>query len=31
VDVLTRACDVWIDNDQVLEKGHYQMDHLGLG
>jgi aminopeptidase len=31
VDVLTRNCDVWIDQDQVIEKGHYQMDHLGLG
>src|SRR5215469_14690566 len=31
VDVLTRACDVWIDKDQVIEKGRYQMDHLGLG
>ena len=31
VDVLTRNCDVWIDNDQVMEKGRYQMDHLGLG
>jgi leucyl aminopeptidase (aminopeptidase T) len=30
VDVLTRNCDVWIDNDQVIEKGRYQMDHLGL-
>jgi aminopeptidase len=30
VDVLTRDCDVWIDQDQVIEKGHYQMDHLGL-
>jgi leucyl aminopeptidase (aminopeptidase T) len=30
VDVLTRSCDVWIDQDQVIEKGHYQMDHLGL-
>lgn len=30
VDVLTRNCDVWIDNDQVISKGHYQMDHLGL-
>jgi len=30
VDVLTRNCDVWIDEDQVIEKGHYQMDHLGL-
>jgi aminopeptidase len=30
VDVLTRSCDVWIDNDQVIEKGRYQFDHLGL-
>lgn len=30
VDVLTRNCDVWIDQDLVIEKGHYQMDHLGL-
>ena len=31
VDVLTRNCDVWIDDDQVIEKGRYQLDHLGLG
>jgi hypothetical protein len=30
VDVLTRNCDVWIDKDQVIEKGHYHLDHLGL-
>ena len=30
VDVLTRDCDVWIDDDQVIEKGKYQLDHLGL-
>ena len=30
VDVLTRQCDVWIDGDQVIEKGRYQLDHLGL-
>jgi hypothetical protein len=30
VDVLTRQCDVWIDHDQVIEKGRYQLDHLGL-
>ncbi len=30
VDVLTRKCDVWIDDDQVIEKGKYQLDHLGL-
>jgi aminopeptidase len=31
VDVLTRNCDVWIDEDQIIEKGHYRLDHLGLG
>src|ERR1700690_665571 len=30
VDVLTRNCDVWIDDDQVIEKGPYQLDHVGL-
>jgi len=30
VDVLTRQCDVWIDSDQIISKGHYQLDHLGL-
>jgi len=30
VDVLTRNCDVWIDSDQIIEKGHYQLGHLGL-
>ena len=30
VDVLTRNCDVWIDSDQIISKGHYQMDYLGL-
>ena len=30
VDVLTRNCDVWIDEDQVIEKGRYQLEHLGL-
>ena len=30
VDVLTRECDVWIDGDQVIEKGRYQLAHLGL-
>jgi aminopeptidase len=30
VDVLTRNCDVWIDEDQVIEKGKYQLDLLGL-
>jgi len=30
VDVLTRNCDVWIDQDQVISKGRYQLEHLGL-
>jgi aminopeptidase len=30
VDVLTRNCDVWIDTDQIIAKGKYQLDHLGL-
>jgi aminopeptidase len=30
VDVLTRNCDVWIDADQIIVKGQYQLDHLGL-
>jgi leucyl aminopeptidase (aminopeptidase T) len=30
VDVLTRRCDVWIDDDQVIEKGRYRLEHLGL-
>ena len=30
VDVLTRNCNVWIDEDQVISNGRYQLDHLGL-
>jgi aminopeptidase len=30
VDVLTRNCDVWIDSDQIIAKGRYQLDQLGL-
>ena len=30
VDVLTRNCDVWIDSDQIIAKGRYLLDHLGL-
>ena len=30
VDVLTRKCNVWIDEDQVISEGQYQLDHLGL-
>jgi aminopeptidase len=30
VDVLTRDCDVWIDEQQVIGRGKYLMDRLGL-
>ena len=30
VDVLTRGCDVWIDDDQVIRRGEYLLDRLGL-
>jgi leucyl aminopeptidase (aminopeptidase T) len=30
VDVLTRSCDVWIDDDPVIAGGRYLMDALGL-
>jgi len=30
VDVLTRNCDVWIDQNQIIARGRYQLDHLGL-
>jgi aminopeptidase len=30
VDVLTRKCNVWIDSDQIISEGHYQLEHLGL-
>jgi leucyl aminopeptidase (aminopeptidase T) len=30
VDVLTRNCDVWIDEDQVIKKGRYVLDRFGL-
>jgi len=30
VDVLTRKCDVWIDEDQVIEKGRYKLEQLDL-
>lgn len=28
VDVLTRACDVWIDDEQVISRGAYLLDRL---
>jgi aminopeptidase len=30
VDVLTRECDVWIDDEQVIEKGQYLLDKFDL-
>jgi len=30
VDVLTRDCDVWIDDEQVSRRGKYLMKRLGL-
>ena len=30
IDVLTRDCDVWIDETQVIARGRYQLDALGL-
>jgi leucyl aminopeptidase (aminopeptidase T) len=30
IDVLTRACDVWIDNEQVIGHGRYLMQRFGL-
>lgn len=31
VDVLTRQCDVWIDDEQVIADGQYLMDRFFLG
>jgi aminopeptidase len=30
IDVLTRDCDVWIDDEQVMAGGKYLLDRLGL-
>ena len=30
VDVLTRRCDVWIDDEQVIEKGQYLLEKFDL-
>lgn len=30
VDVLTRECNVWIDDQPVIERGRYLMERLGL-
>jgi aminopeptidase len=31
VDVLTRACNVWIDDQQVIAEGRYLLDRFDLG
>lgn len=31
VDVLTRGCDVWIDDEQVIAGGQYLLEHFDLG
>ena len=30
IDVLTRACNVWIDDEQVIGNGRYRMERFGL-
>jgi aminopeptidase len=30
IDVLTRGCDVWIEDDQVIARGKYLMEKLGF-
>jgi aminopeptidase len=30
IDVLTRDCDVWIDDEQVIERGRYRMEKFGM-
>ena len=30
IDVLTRECDVWIDDEQVIERGRYRLATLGI-
>jgi aminopeptidase len=30
IDVLTRACDVWIDDEQVIRGGRYLLGNFGL-
>ena len=30
IDVLTRDCDVWIDDEQVIERGRYRLAALGM-
>ena len=31
VDVLTRDCNVWIDDEQVIAEGSYLLDRFDLG
>jgi aminopeptidase len=30
IDVLTRDCDVWIDDEQVIQGGRYRLDRFGM-
>ncbi len=30
VDVITRSCDIWIDSEQVMERGIFVSDKLGI-
>ena len=30
IDVLTRSCDVWIDDEQVIANGRFLMDRFAL-
>ena len=30
IDVLTRDCDVWIDDDQVIQGGKYRLEKFGM-
>ena len=30
IDVLTRNCDVWIDEKQVIDGGKYRMEIFGM-
>jgi aminopeptidase len=30
IDVLTRGCDVWIDDEKVIESGRYMLGRFGL-
>ncbi|MGH9713005.1 MAG: aminopeptidase [Candidatus Acidiferrales bacterium] len=31
IDLLARRCDVWIDEEQVIDKGRYMLERFGFG